>query len=66
MWDVIPCGAVFYAAFKTLVPLCCVAHHVPEEHHLSVRKDGTGFDKRAEGAVMVQYLYCVRRSGISF
>jgi hypothetical protein len=58
-WDVILSSAMFYAAFEALVPLYCMGHLIPEEKHQSIRKDETGFDKRAEGAVMVQRLYCV-------
>lgn len=60
-WDVMPCSVLFYPSFEMSVPVCDTGRHIPEEPDLSVIKVETGFDKRAEGIVMVQCLYHVER-----
>jgi hypothetical protein len=57
-WDMMPCSVLFYPCFETLVPVCDTGCHIPEEQNLSVINVETGFDKRAEGIVMVQCQYC--------
>jgi hypothetical protein len=41
-WNMMPCSALFYPSFETLVPVCGMGRHIPEEQNLSVRNVETG------------------------